>query len=188
MKEPRTSFFPLVFPSASGSEKNPGTGIGIGIGIGDWGTESFRKKILEKILTREAKKPGPKPRGLSNLRLTSVKVKVFFTQAELAELDQRRQQHARGAFLRAAGLSAELAAPLSNEYITTWSSSARLASCLTQINLIATELNSLKLAGGALAAAQALQKQVPEVSQVLAEFRSHLVDANPSRSKKTLPK
>lgn len=141
---------------------------------------------MEKILIREAKKPGPAPRPLAGLRLASVK--VFFTTGELAELDARRQQHARGQFLRAAGLGAELAAPLSSEYITTWSESARLASCLTHINFVATELNRIKLIGGPLEAAQALQKQIPEVAAVLSEFRSHLTDSKPSRSKKALPK
>ena len=129
-----------------------------------------------------AKKPGPKPRALAALRLTGVK--VFFASGELEELDRQRQHRARGEFLRAAGLGAELAAPLPAEFVTTWSESARLAACLTQINSVAAHLNLIKLTDGDLAAARALQLQVPEVAEVLAEFRASLGDAKPPRAKK----
>lgn len=128
-----------------------------------------------------SKKRGPAPKKLADLRLSGVK--VFFTSAELFDLDSRRQNHPRPDFIRAAALAAELAAPLSNSYITTWSESARIQSCLTQINQVARQLNQLKLIGSELEAAHKLQQEIIEVSHLLAEFRAALPDANPNPKK-----
>lgn len=124
------------------------------------------------------KKRGPVPKPLAELRLAAVK--VFFTRGELEDLDSRRQTHNRPDFIRAAALATELAAPLSNGYITTWAESARIQSCLTQINQVARQLNQLKLIGSELEAAHKLQKEIIEVSHLLAEFRAALPDANPN--------
>ena len=126
-----------------------------------------------------SKKRGPQPKPLADLRLAGVK--VFFTSEELDDLDSRRQNHGRPDFIRSAALGAELAAPLSNAYITTWAESARIQSCLTQINQVARQLNQLKLIGSELEAAHKLQREVIEVSHLLAEFRAALPDANPNQ-------
>lgn len=125
------------------------------------------------------KKPGPKPKSFVDLRLKGVK--VFFSAGELADLDSRRAHHQRGEFLRTAGLCQQLTAPLPRELLTTWSESARIAACLTQINQVALNLNQINLSGGQLEAAQALLEQLPEVAFVLAEFRAELSDAKLSR-------
>lgn len=125
------------------------------------------------------KKRGPQPRQLIDLRLFGVK--VFFTHGELADLDSRRRAWPRGEFIRKAALGAELAAPLTNEYITTFQQSARIQADLTQLNQHVRSLNELRLVGGELAAAQALAKQVPEISYLLAEFRASLEFSMPSK-------
>lgn len=124
------------------------------------------------------KKRGPTPRKLKDLRLFGVK--VFFTSAEMLDVDSRRREWPRGTFIRSAALGAELAAPLSNEYIATFSQSARIQADLTQLNQHVRALNELRLVGGELAAAQALAKQVPQVSYLLAEFRASLESSIPS--------
>lgn len=121
------------------------------------------------------KKPGPKPKNFRDLRLRGVK--VFFSDSELADLDGRRAHHSRADFLRAAGLSLNLPTPLPSRYVTSWSESARIAACLTQINFVSLNLNRINLVGGPLEAALALQKQVPEVAALLAEFRASLTDS-----------
>jgi hypothetical protein len=127
------------------------------------------------------KKRGPQPRQLKDLRLFGVK--VFFTSTELFDVDSRRREWPRGVFIRNAALGAELAAPLSNEYITTFQQSARIQADLTQLNQHVRALNELRLLAGELAAAQALAKQVPQVSYLLAEFRASLESSMPSKRK-----
>lgn len=127
------------------------------------------------------KKRGPAPRKLKDLRLFGVK--VFFTIGELFDVDSRRRVWSRAAFIRAAALGAELAAPLSNEYVTTFNQSSRVQSVLTQLNQHVRTLNELRLVGGELVAAQALAKQVPEISYLLAEFRATLESSTPSNSR-----
>lgn len=127
------------------------------------------------------KKRGPTPRQLKDLRLFGVK--VFFTSDELADVDSRRRAWPRGTFIRTAALGAELAAPLSNEYVTTFNQSARIQADLTQFNQHVRALNELRLVGGELAAAQALAKQVPQVSYLLAEFRASLESSMSSKRK-----
>ena len=129
----------------------------------------------------ELKKRGPEPRKLKDLRLFGVK--VFFTSDELLDVDSRRRHWPRGTFIRASALGAELAAPLSNEYITTFQQSARIQADLTQFNQHVRALNLVRLSGGELAAAQALAKQVLQVSYLLAEFRASLESSMPSKSR-----
>lgn len=125
------------------------------------------------------KKRGPRPRELKDLRMFSVK--VFFTSAELFDVDSRRRAWPRGVFIRNAALDAELAAPLSSEYITTFQQSARIQADLTQLNQHVRALNEVRLVGGELAAAQILALQLPEVSYLLAEFRASLKSSMPSK-------
>lgn len=127
------------------------------------------------------KKPGPKPKNFADLRLRSVK--VFLTDTELGDLDGRRAHHSRADFLRAAALDLDLPAPLTSEFVTTFSESARWRSSLTDLNNHAKNLNELRLADSESAAARALLSKIKDVNFVLDEFRSGLADAKSTRSK-----
>jgi hypothetical protein len=112
---------------------------------------------------------------LSNLdSLRTSRLKVSFSLAELSELDQRRGHHSRAAWCRAAALGAQLAAAPTPAWATTWAESARLASCLTQLNEHASSLNSIRLAEGQAAAAASLAAELEQTRQLLAEFRAIL--------------
>ena len=126
------------------------------------------------------RKPGPKPKQLRDLRI--VGIKSFYTFEEISRVDANRGNHKRADFQRAATLQEELAPPVSSKLATTFSESARWKSCITQINSIALNLNQIGLVNGELAAAQYLQKQLSEVSDLLDQFRAALIDAVPTRA------
>lgn len=127
------------------------------------------------------KKPGPKPKNLKDLRL--VGVKSFYSESEIASIDQRRAHHSRAEVQRAAALSKELAAPLRAAFVTSFSETARLRSNMTQLNELTANLNLIKLNEGELMAAQTLREQLPEVLNLIDEFRATLADGKPSRSR-----
>jgi hypothetical protein len=122
-----------------------------------------------QVFEPRKKKSGPVAKALEFLRTVVVTVKLTVAEADL--LDQKRGHHTRSAWLRAAGLDMVLAAPLANEWQTTWSESARIASCLTQINNLASRINSTILAEGEAAAVRLLLSELTETRNLLAEFR-----------------
>lgn len=110
---------------------------------------------------------GPSPLPPERLRLA--RVRVHFSQQELADLDSRRGHYSRADFLRATGLGTQLkSAPLPLA-VRTWSDSARIQSCLTQINSHASTLNSIRLEDGQEQAALELLNRSKEI---LAEFKA----------------
>lgn len=112
---------------------------------------------------------GPKPLPSDQLRLASVR--VHFSPLELAELDSRRGHYSRPDFLRATGLGTQLkSAPLPLA-VRTWSDSARIQSCLTQINEHSTVLNSIRLEAGQEQAALELLNRATEVLKEFKAFR-----------------
>lgn len=76
-------------------------------------------------------KRGPAERPVEEKRET--RVSVYFTPAELAELDARRGGTGRGEFLRSAGLGRRLAAPIPAVNREAWAALARTAANLNQI-------------------------------------------------------
>jgi hypothetical protein len=78
-----------------------------------------------------ATKRGPKPRPLEKKR--GVRVSVYFTTDELAELDARRGGACRGRFLRSAGLGRRLAAAIPELNRQAWAEMARIAGNLNQV-------------------------------------------------------
>lgn len=110
---------------------------------------------------------GPSPLPPEQLRLA--RVRVHFSQLELADLDSRRGHYSRADFLRSTGLGTQLkSAPLPLA-VRTWADSARIQSCLTQINSHANTLNSIRLEDGQEQAALELLNRSKEI---LAEFKS----------------
>lgn len=118
------------------------------------------------------RKSGPVPKALAFLRTVVITVKLTVTEA--AQLDQKRGHHGRAAWLRAAGLDMVLVAPLPTKWQTTWEESARLASCLTQINNLATRINGALLTVGESAAVQILLSELHQTRELLAEFRASI--------------
>lgn len=118
------------------------------------------------------RKNGPVPKALAFLRTVVVTVKL--TLGEAAQLDEKRGRHGRSAWLRAAGLDMVLIAPLPTKWQTTWEESARLASCLTQINNLAARINGAILAAGEAAAVQILLSELQQTRELLAEFRASI--------------
>jgi hypothetical protein len=127
--------------------------------------------ILEVFEPRK-KKTGPVAKALEFLRTIVVTVKLTVAEANL--LDQKRGHHTRSAWLRAAGLDMVLSAPLTNEWQTTWQESARIAACLTQINNLASRINSTILAEGEAAAVSLLLAELADTRDLLAEFRASI--------------
>ena len=112
------------------------------------------------------KKFGPAQKPTGQLRL--VTVKIGFTQSEAAQFDARRGHYSRAEFARAATLGSQLLAAPLPAAVATWSDSARIQSCLAQINGHAAALNSLNLDQGE----QAVARQVlAESAQILASFK-----------------
>lgn len=95
-------------------------------------------------------------------------VKVGLTNDESDRLDQRRGHYSRSEFTRAAALGSQLLAAPLPAAVATWADSARIQSCLTQINIHAESLNSLKKDAGEQAAARQL---LTESAQILADFK-----------------
>jgi len=122
-----------------------------------------------EVLETRKKKSGPAAKALEFLRTVVVTVKLTIAEASL--LDQKRGHHTRSAFLRAAGLDMVLSAPLPNEWQTTWQESARIASCLTQINSLAQRINTSLLAEGEASAVRLLLSELVKTRDLLAEFR-----------------
>ncbi len=118
------------------------------------------------------RKPGPVPKALELLRTIVVTVKL--TIGEAAQLDEKRGHHGRSTWMRAAALDMVLIAPLSSEWQTTWSESARLAACLTQINNLAQRINTSILADGEAIAIRLLISEVQQTRHLLAEFRASI--------------
>ena len=111
---------------------------------------------------------------LSTLRLANVR--VFFTPAELVLLDQKRAFHGRADWLRATGLGRELPAKPTEQWVTTWSESARTAANLTQINNFAHTLNLAQMDAGQVAAVNFFMAELAATTKILAEFRANLGD------------
>ena len=125
-----------------------------------------------EVFVRAKAKTGPAPKPLELLRTVVVTVKLTVTEAE--QLDSKRGHHGRAAWLRSAGLDMVLVAPLPNKWQTTWEESARLASCLTQINNLASRINSSLLVDGEAAAVQILLSELTQTREFLAEFRGSI--------------
>ena len=123
-----------------------------------------------EVFEPRKKKTGPAAKALEFLRTVVVTVKLTVTEANL--LDQKRGHHTRSAWLRAAGLDMVLSPPLSNQWQTTWQESARIASCLTQINNLAARINGTLLSDGEAAAIQILLSELAQTRDLLAEFRA----------------
>lgn len=120
------------------------------------------------------KKFGPAPLPSDRLRLAVVK--VFFNQDELAVIDAHRGHYPRPAFLRAAGLGIQLKAAPLPAAVRTWADSARIQSCLTQINQHSNILNSIRLEFGSESAAIELLNRSNEVLAEFKEFRLILAE------------
>ncbi len=118
------------------------------------------------------RKTGPVPRALAFIRTVVVTVKL--TLGEAAQLDEKRGHHGRASWLRAAGLDLVLMPPLPTKWQTTWEESARLASCLTQINNLAQRINIELLASGEAAAVRILLTELTQTRELLAEFRASI--------------
>lgn len=112
---------------------------------------------------------GPNPLPPEQLRLA--RVRVHFSQQELADLDSRRGHYSRADFLRSTGLGTQLkSAPLPLA-VRTWADSARVQSCLTQINSHASVLNSIRLEDGQENAALELLNRSKEILNEFKAFR-----------------
>ena len=125
-----------------------------------------------EFFERRKVKKGPVPRALAFLRTVVVTVKL--TISEAAQLDLKRGHHSRSAWMRAAALDMVLAAPLTTKWQTTWEESARLASCLTQINNLAARINCELLGAGEASAVQILLSELQQTRELLAEFRASI--------------
>lgn len=115
------------------------------------------------------KKFGPAPLPPDQLRLAVVK--VFFNQSELVDLDARRGHYSRPEFIRSAALGLQLKSAPLPAAVRTWADSARIQSCLTQINEHANQLNSIRQDIGAEQAAIVLLNRSNEVLAAFKEFR-----------------
>ena len=123
---------------------------------------------------------GPAPLPADQLKLVSVK--VGFSQAQLAELDENRGHYPRAAYLRSAGLKEKLRPLPAPEFVSNWAESARVQSCFHHINDHAEHLNSLRLASGEDAAARELQAGTSQIYSDFKEFRAEIFgDWIPSR-------
>ena len=125
-----------------------------------------------EVIEPRKRKSGPVAKALEFLRTIVVTVKLTIAEAEL--LDSKRGHHTRSAWLRAAGLDMVLAPPLTNAWQTTWQESARIASCLTQINNLASRINSTILTEGEAAAVRLLLTELAETRELLADFRASI--------------
>lgn len=112
---------------------------------------------------------GPKPLPSDQLRLA--KVRVHFSPVELADLDSRRGHYSRADFLRSTGLGSQLKAAPLPAAVRTWADSARIQSCLTQINQHSTALNSIRLEDGKEKAALELLNRSKEILDEFKAFR-----------------
>ena len=90
---------------------------------------------------------------------------------ELADLDARRGHYSRPEFIRSAALGLQLKAAPLPAAIRTWSDSARIQSCLTQINQHSTALNSIRLEDGKEKAALELLNRSREILDEFKAFR-----------------
>ncbi len=118
---------------------------------------------------------GPATKPPSQLKLLTVK--VGFDQAQAAELDARRGHYSRAEFLRAAGLGAQLHQAFDAAQLTTWSESARVQSCFTQINQIAYSLNAIRKTDGEEAAAAELLARSAEILAAFKNFRDNILNS-----------
>lgn len=116
---------------------------------------------------------GPAAKPANQLKL--VTVKVGFDQAEAADLDANRGHYTRAAFLRAAGLKAQLQAAFDAKLLTTWQQSARVQACFTQINDIAYSLNLTRKNAGVDAAAAELLTRSTEILAAFKSFRAEIL-------------
>ena len=108
-------------------------------------------------------------KSADQLRLTVVK--VGFKPAELVALDDRRQHYSRAAFLRAAGMEAELRAAPGEALAMTIEKTARVQSCFHHINEHAKVLNTLALEHSPKAAALELLHLSGDIKRDFIEFR-----------------
>lgn len=125
---------------------------------------------------------GPTPLPPDQLRLA--RVRVHFSQLELADLDSRRGHYSRADFLRSTGLGTQLKAAPLPAAVRTWADSARIQSCLTQINEHSTALNAIRLEAGQEQAALELLNRANEVLNEFKAFRlilSELTGMNDSK-------
>lgn len=90
---------------------------------------------------------------------------------ELADLDAHRGHYSRPEFIRSAALGLQLKAAPLPAAIRTWADSARIQSCLTQINSHASILNSIRLEDGQEQAALELLGRSKEVLNEFKAFR-----------------
>jgi hypothetical protein len=125
---------------------------------------------MVEVFEHRKNKTGPVAKALEFLRTVVVTVKLTIAETEL--LDSKRGHHTRSAWLRAAGLDMVLSPPLSNQWQTTWQESARIASCLTQINNLAARINGALLSDGEAAAVQIFLSELAQTRDLLAEFRA----------------
>ena len=109
---------------------------------------------------------GPAQKQVDQLRL--VTVKIGFTHVETSQLDTLRGHYSRAEFARPATLGNDLLAAPLPAAVATWADSARIQSCLSQINGHAQALNSLSLVAGEQAAARQV---LLESAQILASFK-----------------
>lgn len=79
---------------------------------------------------KKKRRHGPPPRPAEEVRTN--RVSVYFTDAELAELDGRCAGVGRGAWLRRAGLDQKLRLPVPELNRQAWSNLARVAGNLNQ--------------------------------------------------------
>lgn len=115
------------------------------------------------------KKFGPAPLPSDQIRLN--RIHVHFSAVELADLDARRGHYSRPEFIRSAALGLQLKAAPLPAAVRTWADSARIQSCLTQINDHANQLNSIRQDVGAEQAAIVLLNRSSEVLAEFKEFR-----------------
>jgi hypothetical protein len=87
-------------------------------------------------------------------------VSSWFSDAELAELDQRRGKLRRGSFVRSAALDVPLLTPAPLENLKAWQA---LAHTTANLNQIAKQLNSHTTV------------DIREVQELIAELRNRLI-------------
>jgi hypothetical protein len=102
-------------------------------------------------------------------------VKVSLNTSEMTLLDELRGHYERAAYIRAAALNQPLPKRPDPAAVTTWSESARVQACFTQINDITYPLNSIRLEEGDEAAARELLRQAPEILAAFKTFRSEIL-------------
>ena len=112
---------------------------------------------------------GPAQKTADQLRLTQIKIGL--THAEASQLDDRRGHYSRSEFARAAALGNQLLAAPVPEAVRTWADSARIQSCLNQINGHAQALNQLNLDQGEQAAARLILSESAQILRDFKEFR-----------------